>query len=94
MARARSSLTTALTLGRSHLALRTGQIVEGTCGCLKADDNWALGITLHELVTANMPNGPAHPFDYHDESIERVHVNIIMYSYACLLYTSPSPRDS
>ena len=36
---------------------------------------------------------PTHPFPSTREIIEAMSSNVVALSYACLLYTSPSPRD-
>ena len=79
--------------GRSNISILAafGLLLFTThkCGC-------DLLMDLHEYPDGKCPNSAAECFD--EENYCPVSTNLILYIYIyiyiCLLYTSPSPRDS
>ena len=75
-----------------------GDIISGTpAGWTKVGENVGRGKTVASLTTAFM-NSPGHARNVLDPDYTHVGIAVVVHPtgrvYTCLLYTSPSPRDS
>ena len=75
-------------LEQSFYGLENLALIPGTCGAAPIQNIGAYGVELNDVLDS------VEIFDIAEQKIKRLNAGECEMAYSCLLYTSPSPRDS